>query len=1187
MLRRQPIAFAAFVVLALTLAGSRALAAAGSTPPTGGGGSCTTGNVTDPVSSYVYTGQQSAIDSGIYTCTSGNTYVPEAIIVGGVDQTNTAVSCTTTNAGMIEYTSGGGFQGCNGTSFGSLASGTNPALSSLTSGTVANTIDSTNFAQTWKWGTLTTQTALTFTTSSMTGGTLLSLQDTAAAATSTGYVLSVTDATTGTGYGIYSALTSTANTGYALYGANVGRGYALGATGTSYFNGNVGIGTSAPSELLQLSGGNILLDNTEDIRWKDSGGTAHSILGYTSANNVDLSNGSSTGSTIIENDNNSGTIAFATGTGPTIQMIITATGPVGIGTTSPGAQLDLIGTTTNGGFALRSTLSGLVNTGYAGYFSNTVTTTGYALYANGATYLNGTTTVNGTLYVGSCVGCSAGASASLSSLTSGTVANTIDSTNFAQTWKWGTLTTQTALTLTTSSMKGGTLLSLQDTAAAATSTGDVLSVTDASTGVGYGIHSSMTGHGNTGYAGYFRNTDTGADANYGIYATNASATGYAGYFTNTSTGYSLYAGGRSGLVAQSFGITYGDTSVYGEQDGTFAQLVGVQGLITNSTDDGSIGVEGSNFAGSGNGIGVGGSTSTTGSGIGVYGNIYGTANTGYGVAGSNTGVSNTGYAGYFSNTSTGTVNYSLYASTSSTSGYAGYFQGKVNVNGVLTVSSCTGCSAGSSAALSSITSATTTNSIDSTNNAITWKWGTLGTQTALTLSTSSMTSGTLLALTDTSAGSGGTVLNIADSEKGTTYGVSSSLTGAGNTGYGGYFSNTSTAGWALAATGTSYFNGAVGIGTTAPAGPLVVLSSTAGINVITGTNSTTTGSAVGILGTSAGAGAGYGVAGVESGTANTGAGGAFSNTATTGVNQGVVGQIASTSANAAAVYGNSTGTAGATAGVVGVNSSTGSGYGVYGVIAGAANTGYGGYFTNTSTSGTNYGVYATNASGSGYGGYFANTSTGYALYANGGSYFSGTTTHAGALNATATVSLSGLTTGTIPSNQFLGLNSSNQLVMGGSGGGGLGFVGMLTMVGKSGCNWTITTAWAGMSANSSCNSLTATGSAVSPGKFPAIEFASLPAGTYKVTFNIAYDNSDGCAFRIFDGTNTFGEAHVISTTGDYVSGIFSYSSAQTNITFSLQGKSSSSNSCTVYGDAATTGLSVTDFTYSFFAERIL
>ena len=82
----------------------------------------------------------------------------------------------------------------------------------------------------------------------------------------------------------------------------------------------------------------------------------------------------------------------------------------------------------------------------------------------------------------------------------------------------------------------GTLLSLQDTAVASTSTGKVLSISDTTTGAGYGVYSAMTGLGNTGYAGYFTNIDTGADANYGVYASNASASGYAGYFTSSGNG---------------------------------------------------------------------------------------------------------------------------------------------------------------------------------------------------------------------------------------------------------------------------------------------------------------------------------------------------------------------------------------------------------------------------------------------------------------------------------------------------------------------------------------------------------------------------------------------------------------------------------------------------------------------------
>jgi hypothetical protein len=59
----------------------------------------------------------------------------------------------------------------------------------------------------------------------MTGGTLLSLQAGAASATSTGYVLGVTNTSTG---------------------------WALAATGTSYFNGFVGIGTTAPGAPLDV-----------------------------------------------------------------------------------------------------------------------------------------------------------------------------------------------------------------------------------------------------------------------------------------------------------------------------------------------------------------------------------------------------------------------------------------------------------------------------------------------------------------------------------------------------------------------------------------------------------------------------------------------------------------------------------------------------------------------------------------------------------------------------------------------------------------------------------------------------------------------------------------------------------------------------------------------------------------------
>jgi hypothetical protein len=82
----------------------------------------------------------------------------------------------------------------------------------------------------------------------------------------------------------------------------------------------------------------------------------------------------------------------------------------------------------------------------------------------------------------------------------------------------------------------------------------------------------------------------------------------------------------------------------------------------------------------------------------------------------------------------------------------------------------------------------------------------------------------LLSLTNTGASSSaGKVLSVNNSETGAAYGVYSTVSGSGNTGYAGYFTNTSTAGWAIyAGTAPSYFAGNVGIGSATPAAALDV-----------------------------------------------------------------------------------------------------------------------------------------------------------------------------------------------------------------------------------------------------------------------------------------------------------------------------------------------------------------------------
>lgn len=93
--------------------------------------------------------------------------------------------------------------------------------------------------------------------------------------------------------------------------------------------------------------------------------------------------------------------------------------------------------------------------------------------------LAGTTTVNNITITGTCIGCGSAANTSLSSLTSATATNSIDNTNKVQTWAWGTLSTETALTLTSSSVTSGIV-----------------------------FQATAGGSSNTGYAGFFTNTAT-------------------------------------------------------------------------------------------------------------------------------------------------------------------------------------------------------------------------------------------------------------------------------------------------------------------------------------------------------------------------------------------------------------------------------------------------------------------------------------------------------------------------------------------------------------------------------------------------------------------------------------------------------------------------------------------------------
>ena len=93
--------------------------------------------------------------------------------------------------------------------------------------------------------------------------------------------------------------------------------------------GNVGIGTTAPTQALEISGGNVLIDNNQFLQWYTSGGNTGDILGINGNDDIifgDLSN---------QFDD----LMFMT-TGET-RLFIQDGGNVGIGTTNPGSLLDI------------------------------------------------------------------------------------------------------------------------------------------------------------------------------------------------------------------------------------------------------------------------------------------------------------------------------------------------------------------------------------------------------------------------------------------------------------------------------------------------------------------------------------------------------------------------------------------------------------------------------------------------------------------------------------------------------------------------------------------------------------------------------------------------------------------------------------------------------------------------------
>ncbi len=424
-----------------------------------------------------------------------------------------------------------------------------------------------------------------------------------------------------------------------------GEGYWTGGGGGAiYYNGgNVGIGTSNPAQRLTLGDA---ADNASYVRFNSAGYAG--LLFYNSSADI-------AGRIVYEHSDN--LMRFHTSQGE--RMRITATGNVGIGTSTPAARLDVNGTAKVNGFQLgTSTTAGHVLTADADGVGTWQPADALTLPYGGTTeYVDGP----GIGVTNSAVG------------------------------GWGVF----GLASATTGIGYGLVGIAKGTGATA-----VLGLADASTGTTYGLHGesrSTSGRGVYGHA-----TATTGQPVAGYFSV-ASPSGYAGYFD----GGRSYFGGDVGVGTASpsskldvvgtvrmTGLQLGSSATAGhvltadaDGVGTWQQAAGLTLPYSGTThhagrafevvttaEDGR-GVVGIAAHPTGNVSGVSGLSSSTG-GKGVFG--FASAGTGSTIGGYFQNESTSGFGVYGTTTATTGQTIAGYFDCASSEGCAGYFVGGRN-----------------------------------------------------------------------------------------------------------------------------------------------------------------------------------------------------------------------------------------------------------------------------------------------------------------------------------------------------------------------------------------------------------------------------------------------------------------------------------------------------------------------------
>jgi len=187
--------------------------------------------------------------SGLLAVANGGTGISTAATPGAVLYGSSATALGYSAAGTSGQVLVSG--GTGAPSWTSAPTGITIPISKIALAAASNTIDNTNYAQTWNWSTATTQYPLTLTGNTLTTASLLSL--TGASTLTSGSLLSIsggiTASTTKGLLNIQNTAASTTGT-VATIQANSTAGTGL----TVLANGSVGIGTAAPGSTLEVKG---------------------------------------------------------------------------------------------------------------------------------------------------------------------------------------------------------------------------------------------------------------------------------------------------------------------------------------------------------------------------------------------------------------------------------------------------------------------------------------------------------------------------------------------------------------------------------------------------------------------------------------------------------------------------------------------------------------------------------------------------------------------------------------------------------------------------------------------------------------------------------------------------------------------------------------------------------------------